>query len=229
MAKPSIYDKLNDKNAILSVFKDQVNVLRPEDTLSAIGTYNLDGCSCLLALGTTPGSAIVFGRISQFPIGSAGSSLPGTLRTTPHALNYDEHYMSLVRRVINIMTSNHELFQLPVVCAIFSQKGGEVVLEHLKEKTTKVFAHLNIKLRSAFYEISHANGMLPSSGESTVVVVQHSVKTPELYVGNRLQYPASHSGSLASVLDQLGLEQIDQGNESSHGEDHRGNEDEDGG
>jgi hypothetical protein len=58
MAKPSIHHKLNDENAIPSVLKDQAVVLRPEDTFSAIGTYNLDGYPYLLGLGTAPGYAV---------------------------------------------------------------------------------------------------------------------------------------------------------------------------
>jgi hypothetical protein len=151
MVKPSIYHKLNDKNAILSVFKDQVIILRPEDTFSAIGTYNLDGCSCLLCLGTAPGSAIVVARISHLSIGYAGSDHPGSFGRALSTSNYDEQYMSLVRKVINTMMSNHKLFQLSVVCGIFGRYKGEVLLEDLRERTANVFNHLNIKLPSSFY------------------------------------------------------------------------------
>ena len=208
MARPSIYDRLNDQNAILSVFKDQVNVLRSEDTLSAIGTYDLDVCSCLLGWGTTPGSAIVVARISHVPSKPTSSSRPGSLRSTLSTLAYDEHYMSLVRRVINTMTSNHELFQLPIVYGIFGQYQDEVLLEHLRERTEKVFNHLNIKLRSSFYKMGCSDGTQRSRGESTVVMVQCPGKMLELYIGNRLAYPANYSGSLTSIFDQLGLEQI---------------------
>jgi hypothetical protein len=58
MAKPSIHHKLNNENAIPSVLKDQAVVLRPEDTFSAIGTYNLDEYPYLLGLETAPGYAV---------------------------------------------------------------------------------------------------------------------------------------------------------------------------
>jgi hypothetical protein len=208
MVMLSIYHKLNNKNAVLSVFTDQVIILRPEDTFSAIGTYNLDGCSCLLGLGTAPGSAIVVARISHLPIGSASndhSENPGKALST---LNYDEHYMSLVRRVINTMMVNHKLFQLPIVYGIFGQYKGEVLLEQLRKRTAKVFSHLNIELRSFLYEVQCSDGIQQPQRESTVVAVQHPAKMPELYIGSYLAHPANFSGSLASILDRLGLEQI---------------------
>lgn len=216
MAEPSVYHKLNNNNAILSVFKDQVNISRAEDTLSAIGNYDLHGCSCVLAMGTTPGSAIVFARISQLLHRIAGSSRQEHHRRTLPSLGHDEHFMSLVRRVINIMMSNHELFQVPVVYGIFGQYQGDILLEHLREKTETVFAHLNIKLHSSFYEIPGANDILQSPKESTVVAVQHPAKLPELYVGDQLAYPASYSGSLASACQRLGLEHIDHDNAGNH-------------
>jgi hypothetical protein len=227
MVKPSIYHRLNDKNAVLSVFKDQVIILRPGDTSSAIGTYDLDGCSCLLGLGTAPGSAIVVARISHLPLGSAGSNHSENLARALSTSNYDEHYMSLVRRVVNTMMINHKLFQLPIVCGIFGQYKGEVLLEHLRERTAKVFSHLNIELRSFLYEVQYSNGIRRSLRESTVVAVRHPAKMPELYIGNNLAHPANFSGSLASILGQLGLEQIGQDSGGDNREDDRDNGDED--
>jgi hypothetical protein len=227
MVKSSIYHRLNDKNAILSVFKDQVVVVRPGDTFSAIGTYDLDGCSCLLGLGTTPGSAIVVARISHLPVESAGSNHSENLRRALSASNYDEHYMSLVRRVVSTMMSNHKLFQLPIVFAIFGQYKSEVLLEHLSGGTAKVFSHLNIELRSSLYEVRYLDGIRRSLRESTVVAVQHPTKMPELYIGNCLAHPSDFSGSLASVFDRLGLEQTGHDNGGDGREDDRDNKDED--
>ena len=169
MAQLSIYHRLNDRNAILSVFKDQVAILRPEDTLPAVSIYNLDGCSCLVALGTTPGSAVVFARISSMPIESAGDSYLGSLERIPSTLDHDEHYVSLVGRVVNTMTKDHELFQLPDICGIFKRHKGEILREHLRERTMKVFAHLDIGVRSFFYEVSHTDDLQQLPGESTII------------------------------------------------------------
>jgi hypothetical protein len=227
MTTPSIYHELNDKNAILTVFKDQMILLKPKDTFSAIGTYDLDGCSCLLGLGTTSGSAIVLARISHFTFGLAGNSHSESLRRAPSTTNHDEHYMSLVRKLVNEMMRNHELFQLPVVCGIFGQYKGEVLLEHLKERTVKVFRHLNITMRSSFYELKDMNGTQQPRGESTVVAAQHQNKMPELYIGNHLAHPANFSGSLASILEQLGLEHVGHDNRGNNREDDRDNGDQD--
>lgn len=208
MDRPSIYQTLNDKGAILSVFKDQVGILKPDDPWLAIGTYDLDGFSCLLVLGTTPGSAILVARINTLSDGYVNGSHV-SLRDSQSALRRDEHYMSLVRKVISVMLSNPKLFQLPIVYGFFGQHGSEVPLEQFRD-STKVFRHLGIEMRSFLYPMSSLDATQWSSERSSVVAVHHSTTLSELYIGDRLAYPARSSGCLASIFERLGFEKVEQ-------------------
>jgi hypothetical protein len=60
-----------------------------------------------------------------------------------------------------------------------------------------------------------------------VVAAQRPVKMLELYTGNRLAHCANFSGSLASILQQLGLQHIGQDNRGNNHEDDRDNGDRD--
>ena len=119
----------------------------------------------------------------------------------------DEHYMSLVRKVLQIVMSNPDLFRTPIVHGVFSRYKGKVLLEDLQERTRKVLGHLNMELRSSYYEIQRPNGVQQSSGAHTVVAVRHPTQVPEMYIQNHLVYPASFSRSLAMIFASLGLEQ----------------------
>lgn len=89
--------------------------------------------------------------------------------------------MSLVRRVITIIMSHPQLFQLPVSRGIFAHYKGKVLQENLRGRTEKVFSHLNIEFRSYLYEVQDPNGMHQSFGESTVVAVQQAAKMPVVH------------------------------------------------
>lgn len=209
MDKGSLYHRLNDKDALLSVFKDQVNILRPNDPCSAIGTYDLNGCSCLLVLGTAPGSAIVVARITFLGDSPADESDMSS-RDPKFVSANDEHFMSLVRRLVSFTMSYPDLFQLPVVCGIFGQCRDRPVLEQLRDRTRRVCNHLGIEMHSFHYTTTDMHDAKQSSGQSTVVVVRHQAKNPELYIGNLLAWPAKASGCLDAVFEELGIDQVEQ-------------------
>jgi hypothetical protein len=170
--------------------------LRPRDTRLAIGIRNLDGSSCLTLMGTSPKSAIMTAHMS--------------------ALDSEEHYMSLLRLMINIFLKEQELFQLPLAWGIFSHdhKGG-FPLNHLIERTLRVFQHLHVHLRISHYDLHDQAKAHLLPGRHTVVAVRHEVELSEMYIEDRLVYPSIHSGSLALEFDRLRLGQIDY----EHGDD----------
>jgi hypothetical protein len=195
-ATESIFHKLEGEGAILSVARNRVEVLRPQDTGLAIGIRNLDGYSCLMLMGTSPKSAIMMAHIS--------------------VLDSEEHYMSLLRLMINIFLKEQELFQLPLAWGIFSHehKGG-FPLNHLTEMTLRVFQHLRVHLQISHYDLHDQAEAHLLPGRHTVVAVRHEVELSEMYIEDRLVYPSVHSGSLALEFDRLRLEQIDY----EHGDD----------
>lgn len=164
-----------------------MGVLRSQDTKNAIGVRDLNGCSCLVLMGTGPKSAIITAHIS--------------------ITDSEEHYMSLLRLMISIFLKEQELFQLPLAWGIFShhRKDG-FQFNHLAERTLRVFQHLRVHLQIIICGASATQ--FPHDGYA-VVAVRHEPELPEIYVKNRLIYPRVHSGSLALISNRLGIRQID--------------------
>jgi hypothetical protein len=166
-----------------------VEVLRPQDTHLAIGVRNLDGYSCLVLTGTSPKSAIITAHIS--------------------VLDGEEHYMSLLRLMVSIFVKEQDLFQLPLAWGIFNHhhKDG-FPLNHLAERTLRVFQHLHVKLQIYNCDLHDQVEAHLSPGRHTVVAVRHEAELPEMYIEDRLVYPSVHSGSLALEFNRLGLRQV---------------------
>lgn len=188
-AMESIFHTLEGRGAIVSVARDRVEVLRPQDTQLAIGVRDLDGYSCLVLTGTSPKSAIIMAHIS--------------------ALDGEGHYMSFLRLMVSIFMKEQDLFQLPLAWGIFSHhhKDG-FPLNHLAERTLRVFQHLRVKLQISHYDLHDQVEAHSSPGRHTVVAVRHEAELPEMYIEDRLVYPSVHSGSLALEFNRLGLRQI---------------------
>jgi hypothetical protein len=192
----SIYQKLDERGAISDVPRDQVQVLRSQDTCRAIGVQHLNKSSCLVLMGTSPKSAIMMAHIS--------------------ALDNEVHHMSVLRPMISIFVKQQELFQIPLAWGFFSQPQKDGFLpNHLVLKTSRIFQHLRVKLHTSFYNPQSAAPGQLSPGGYTIVAVRHEIELPELYIENRLVSPRIHSGSLALEYNRLGLEQIDH----EHGDD----------
>jgi hypothetical protein len=229
MATKSIFQKLEDQEAIFRVPRDHVKVLKPQYTKAAIGVRNLDGCSCLVLMGTSLKSAIIMTHISTFLSGehTTGSSSERAKRgvTTSEG---EVHYMELLRRMVGVFIQEQELSQLPFAWGIFHRHDKDgIPLNHLVERTWKVFQHLGVKLQIFFCDIGSATVAQSSPERQPVVAVRHEAEVPEIYVDNRLVYPRVHSGSLALEFDRLGLRQIDYegGDNDDHDEEGRKNGD----
>lgn len=224
MATGSIFQRLDNQDAIIHVGRDEIKALRPGDARSAIGAQNLNGCSCLVMMGTSAKSTVIMAQISgsslcEYP---DDSHLSGAKRALI-ASDGEVHYMKMLRQMINVFTTEQELFQLPLAFGIFGydRKHG-VPYDHLAERTSRVFQHLHVRLQLSLYEMNSAAETQSRLGGQTVVVVRHKDEIPETYVENRLLYPRVHSGSLALELHRLGLRQID----GQHGDDDDSDEEE---
>lgn len=213
---------LKDLDAILNVSKDSVHMLKPQDTPSAIGARELHGGTCLLLMATTPTSAIIMAHIvASLPnehIYDSTAEFTKSRCATSVGPSVDElHYMELVRRTVYGLLKEPRLFQMPISWAFFGQHEGDMTLTRLQESTLKVFQHLNTKLNISSSGKRSVASVQPRPGRHTVVVVRHDDKMPEIYLEDELAYPLVPSGSLALVLDRLGLQQIDLDHDNGHG------------
>lgn len=200
----SVFQELHHREAILTVAKDQLIVLRPNDTQCAIGVQDLGRYCCLVLMGTTSRPAIIMAQIST----SDG----------------DEHYMSIVRLMIGIFIEEQELFQLPHVWGIFGHgRKRDPQIDLLTQRTSRVFQHLDVQFETAFQASPLPDAARPLRNKVVVVAVRHELQPPEIYVRDRLLYPKVHTGSLALVYDKLGLRQVDyeQGDDEETGNEKR--------
>lgn len=186
----SVFHELDERDAILTLARDQVVVLKSHDAQYALGVEDLGRYCCVVLIGTSPGSAMIMAHIS-----------------ISHG---EEHYMRLLRLMIGIFIKEQELFQLPLAWGIFGrQQKDDVQINFLKERTTRVFRHLNVKLDITICDLRPAAAIHSPPDRLTVVAVRHEPELPEIYVKDCLSYPEIHSGSLALAFDKLGLRQVD--------------------
>jgi len=181
-----------------------MRILRPDDRAPAIGARDFDGVdgvgACLLLLGTTAkSSAIAVAHIaagSHLGTASENSTEAETERGGTPASPEEVHYMEMVRRTVGGFLKEPDLFQMPLAWAIFPPHEDVVMLRRLQQRMQTVFRHLNIELK-----------VLSCEKRSDVVAVRHGSEATEVYVGDQLIHPRVHSGSLALVLDGMGVRQ----------------------
>jgi len=182
--------ELDRRDAVRTVARDQVVVLRPQDTQNIIGAQHYGSYCCIVLIGTSSRPAIMMAQICTS--------------------NGEEHYMSLVRLMIGIFMKEQELFQLPRAWGIFSHgQKGDPQINLLTQRTETVFRHLHVQLEIAFRASLPAEVMHSPYNQLAVVAVRHEPGLPEIYVGNCLLYPRVHPGSLALTYDRLGVRQVD--------------------
>jgi hypothetical protein len=190
MATKSVFHGLRHRDAILTVSRDQVVVLRSHDPQYAIGAQDLDRYCCLVLIGTRPGPAIMMAQICT----SDG----------------EEHYMSLLRLMIGMFMKEQELFQLPHTWLIFGHgQKMDFQINLLTQRTARVFRHLSVKFEVVLRASRPAETMHPLHNQLEVVAVRHEPELPEIYIEDCLLYPKVHSGSLALAHNRLGLRQVD--------------------
>lgn len=209
MTTKSIFQKLNSRDAILNVLRDQVMVLRPGDTRSAIGTRGLDGSSCLVLMGTIPNSAIMMAHISLALPGGCVRDISLESPEDKLTESDDGSYDSLLQMMVSIFVKEQEQFQLPLAWVDFNchaRNGCPPV--HQMESISKIFQHLHIELHLSICG-SSSERAAQLSHERAILAVRNETEIPELYIENRLVYPKVHSGSLALHFNKLGLQQVD--------------------
>lgn len=208
MSTTPIYQKLYDGDALFDVPGDQMIVLRPQDTKSAVGVRNLKGCACIVLMGTTARSAIAVAHIADLlSNGHTSGGSPKSVESGSATMMGEMHYMHLLRRVLDVFLKEPDLFQMPLAWGIFARHESEVPMDHLRQRTSSVLRHLQVQMKVSLYEVEPPTAGLLQPGNRTAVVVRHRAELPEIYVDDRLVYPSDHSGSLALVFNELGIPQ----------------------
>jgi hypothetical protein len=154
MALSSHFDEFQRKGAMLEVKMDEVKILYPDDDRKAIGTRNLNGCSCLVVMGRAYNDGIVMAHIGPFtlPGGGSGSSSAGSSKDDAVSRG-DKHFMKLFRQVANaiLQSQKRKQFLAPIAWGIFGRFDDEIPLAHLRERAKKAFKDLGIKATYSTY------------------------------------------------------------------------------
>ena len=220
---------------MLEVKMDEVKILYPDDNRKAIGTRNLNGCSCLVVMGRAYNDGIVMAHIGPFtlPGGGGGSSSAGSSKEDAVSRG-DKHFMKLFRQVANAILQSQKCkqFLAPIAWGIFGRFDDEVPLAHLRERAKRAFKDLGIKATYSTYEVLLPGATrLPEKG--TVFAVRNESHGPELYVEDVLKYPEDNTGALELEMRNLGIKPRDASdgdedeNEDEEDEDAEGSDDED--
>jgi hypothetical protein len=186
-----LFQELDDRDAILCVAKDQVEILKPCCPESAIGTRALRGHSYLVLMGTAPNSAIIMAHLGSSQPRIYTSSIGAEVaEDCTSESNRDEHYMSLVWRAALLFVKEPDLFQHPVACLIIGphQRCG-ASLSPLADRAVGVLKHLRVNTTVSFCEESWPEIVGISTGGRTVVAVRHGDGPSEIYTGDRLVFP----------------------------------------
>lgn len=158
MANQSLFRSLHVAGQLLEVPMDDVDVFLPSSGKRAIGTRGLNGCSCVVVLGST---AIVLAHISPYPGRASDMDLRRDLRSESH-----EHHEAALTTVANLVIQ-HKVHFPPSTTAwgIFgwSQEAGH--LHSVKEQVQARLRTMGYEMMPAFYKQMDAQAIVPPKGE----------------------------------------------------------------
>ena len=210
MAASSVFEELDHQGAILDVPRDQVLILRPQDSKSAIGTQRFNGHVCLVLMGTSPRSAII---MAHFDCSSAERSSSKTMPESEGESSFltemELNYMSMLRKAVKLFLDEHDLFQLPLAWVVLRHHDNPALSALLREKTLKIFQQLRIQTGVSICNESIIEAASPQPPKCKVFTVRSGTGMSEIHVGDDLVYPKVCSGSLASAFDELGTGRVD--------------------
>jgi len=210
MATRSVFEEFDNQGAILDVPRDEVLILRPQDSKFAIGTQRFNGHACLVLMGISPGSAIIMARFDC--IGASRSSseiIPGSEEEKFSLAEVEVDYMRMLRKVVKLFLDEHDLFRLPLAWLVLHHHDNPALSALLREKTHKIFQHLRIQTGVSICNESIIRAVSPRPPKCKVFAVRSGTGVPEIHVGDDFVYPKVYSGSLAPAFDKLGTGRVD--------------------
>jgi hypothetical protein len=210
MAASSVFEELDHQGAILGVPRDQVLILRPQDSKSAIGTQRFNGHACLVLMGTSPRSAVIMAHFECLSAEESSSKMIlGSEGESSFLAEMEVNYVSMLRKAVKLFLDEHDLFQLPLAWVVLRHHDKPALSALLREKTLKIFQHLRIQTGVSICNESIIEAASPQPPKCKVFTVRSGTGMSEIHVGDDLVYPKVCSGSLASAFDELGTGRVD--------------------
>jgi len=182
MSGPSLFRRLREAEQLLEVGVDDVQLLSPGSNKRAIGTQGLNGCTCVVMLGT----AILLAHIAPLP--GSYEQWRSTDRDVRQA-SYDHHEDSLQ----NVARKNaHEFPTSSTAWGIFSQ-GPQGSMQTVIQQVQTHLSSIGYEIRPAFYhEINPERARAPK-GE--LVSFHNRSGVAELWLESRKLWPKAEPPS----------------------------------
>ncbi|KAK6442247.1 hypothetical protein LTR95_001522 [Oleoguttula sp. CCFEE 5521] len=163
------------------------SLLLPGSDQTAIGTKGLNGCTCVVILGT----AIILAHISPLP--GSYDQWAGSDKDTTKASR--EHHDSALRNIARLVGNNAAHFPSSTTAwGIFSQSPEGPMRSVIAQVQTQLHL-MGYGMRPAFYQEIAPKDATPPKGE---VVSLHRYGVAELYLESRRLWPTPVSSAPSS-------------------------------
>jgi hypothetical protein len=157
MATSSLYTHYENVGRLLKVHVDDVNILLPTTT-GAIGTKGLNGCTCVVILGT----AIIMAHISPLP--GKYSQLVKAKKTNIPQLGRD-HHDRLMARVKQLYETHRQHFPPNTTAWGIFSLGSDGLIKSAEKQIRTSFAAMGHEMKIETYREMNPARVSPPKGE----------------------------------------------------------------
>jgi hypothetical protein len=180
MSSLSLYASLLNAGQLLEVGMNEMKILLPNTGKRAIGTTELNGCSCVSILGRT---AIILLHVSPLPPNEQGDKSQ-TFHERSHG-----HHEAFLTSVTKILMENVSHFPpSSTAWGIFSRgRDSAGPVEAIVDQVQNHLHALGYTMNPAFYEVLDAKMITPPKGE--VVSFFNKDKIAELWLERTKLWP----------------------------------------
>ncbi|OCK74115.1 hypothetical protein K432DRAFT_211566, partial [Lepidopterella palustris CBS 459.81] len=195
MANQSLFSSLHIAGQLLEVRMDGVDIFLPSSGKRAIGTRGLNGCSCVVIMGST---AIILAQGRGTEV-----DLTRDLSRESH-----EHHEEALTAVADLVRQHNGHFPPSTTAwGIFGWSQEEGHLRSVKDQVQTHLKDMGYEMNPAFYEQMDVRAIVPPKGE-LVGFIRNNVA--ELWLEKRRLWPmqqqqttVAQSSSSASPTGQL--------------------------
>jgi hypothetical protein len=175
---------------LLEVGMNESKILLPSTGKRAIGARELNGCSCVLILGTT---AIVLLHVSPLPTNEQWDS-----SRTFHELSHGHHerFLADIAELLSVHANHFP--PSSTAWGIFSRgRDSAGPVESIMDQVQTHLSASGYTLRPAFYEVLDAQTIAPPKGE--VVSFFNKDKLAELWLERTKLWPKQQQQAIPQV------------------------------
>lgn len=206
---PSLYNHLVPRQCLKEVGVDDVAILLPNSPQIAIGTQQLNGCTCVIILG----KAIVLAHISPLPGSSQSWEDHSVDNRKTAAMAHHNDFMDRVQTLVN---ENMDHFPPSTTLWGVFCYGADGIVDFTKEIVQSRLERMGYRVKTANYQEIPSEGVVHPKGQ---IVALRKKDVSELYVERKKVWPPSDE-----MTDEA-AEADDDGDHEEGGENDEGHND----